>query len=222
MSRSLVLCLLLIVTLSACQGPPPTQVFIVVTATAEVTATAAATLAPQAANTNTSLPATVAPATNTPAPTPTPNVFPTPVMTQIQVAEQVFERGRMLWIEPQRKIWVLVDNGSGTGAWTVYDDTFRDGEPENDPALVPPEGMYQPQRGFGKVWRNNPSVEESLGWALTPEFGYVSPYEYHAGGSVNAQNQYQRGPGYHILSSLYGNERFRFNETDGTWLKISG
>jgi hypothetical protein len=219
MIRTALLCLLLIAALSACQGPPPTQVFIVVTATPETSATPEATAAAQTVSTNTPLPPTITPS---PAPTATPNVFPTPVMTQIQVAEQVFERGRMLWIEPQRKIWVMADSSTGSGSWIVYDDTFRDGEPENDPTLSPPEGMYQPQRGFGKVWRDNPTVREQLGWALTPEFGYVSPYEYHAGGQVNAQNQYQRGPGYHLLSSLYGNERFRFNETDGTWQKISG
>jgi len=219
MSRRLVLCLLLVTALSACQGPPPTQVIIVVTATPEVSSTPETTVEVQAVSSNTPLPPTT---TLTPAPSATPNVFPTPVSTQIQVAEQVFERGRMLWIQPQSKIWVMLDDGSGAGLWMVYDDTFVEGEAENDPALVPPEGMFQPQRGFGKVWRNTPTIRESLGWALTPEFGYVSPYEYHAGGSVNAQNQYERGPGYHLLSSLYGNERFRFNETDGTWQKISG
>lgn len=219
MSRRLVLCLLLVTALSACQGPPPTQVIIVVTATPEVSSTPETTVEVQAVSSNTPLPPTT---TSTPAPSATPNVFPTPVSTQIQVAEQVFERGRMLWIQPQSKIWVMLDDGSGGGQWMVYDDTFVEGEAENDPALVPPEGMFQPQRGFGKVWRNTPTIRESLGWGITPEFGYVSPYEYHAGGSVNAQNQYERGPGYHLLSSLYGNERFRFNETDGTWQKISG
>jgi hypothetical protein len=73
--------------------------------------------------------------------------------------------------------------------------------------------MYQPERGFGKLWRTNQEVRDALGWGVTPEFGYISNYEYHPGGTVDAL-----APGYHILFSLY-QERFRFNETDGTWEK---
>ena len=84
------------------------------------------------------------------------------------------------------------------------------------PSLTPPAGLLQPDRGFGKLWREVPEVRDMLGWAVTPEFGYTSAYEYHAGGSVDANGEFTPGPGYHILYSLYG-ERFRFNEADGTW-----
>jgi hypothetical protein len=142
--------------------------------------------------------------------------FPTATTAQINIAEQVFEGGRMLWIQPTHQIWVLVVTGDGEGNWSVYDDRFQDGDPERDPTLISPEGMYQPERGFGKLWRETPEVRESLGWAVTPEFGYVSPYEYHPGGEI-VDGEYAPGPGYHILYSLYG-EQFRFNEADGTWV----
>lgn len=153
---------------------------------------------------------------STPTRTPLPPNFPTPVFADIQVAEQLFEGGRMFWLQPTSEIWVLVVTAEGRGTWTVYQDTYVDGDPANDPSLTPPEGRLQPERGFGKLWREASAVREQLGWAVTPEFGYVSRYEYHAGGSVDAAGVYTPGPGYHVVYSLYG-EQFRFNEADGTW-----
>ena len=122
----------------------------------------------------------------------------------------------MFWLQPTNQIWVLKITSEGHGTWEIYEDTFVDGEPETDPSLVPPEGRYQPERGFGKLWRESGNLREELGWGVTPEFGYVSNYEYHAGGTIDANGQYVPGPGYHILFSL-GGELFRFNEADGTW-----
>lgn len=151
----------------------------------------------------------------TPALTAVPPGFPTPVMAQIQVAEQVFENGRMYWLQPTGEIWVLVVTAEGRGTWSVYPDTYIDGE--TLPTVAPaPSGLITPERGFGKLWREAASVRQALGYAMTPEFGYVSPYEYHAGGVIDAAGVYQAGPGHHILYSLY-NEQFRFDETDSTW-----
>ena len=55
-----------------------------------------------------------------------------------------------------------------------------------------------------------------FGWGVTPEFGYVSNYEYHSGGYMDANGNYVREGGYHIVYSLAG-EQFRFDESDGTW-----
>lgn len=164
------------------------------------------------------VPPTETPAAQTPSATPLPTNYPTPVFQQIQVAEQLFERGRMFWLQPIDQIWVLVVTGEGRGTWTVYDNTHVEGDPESDPSIVAPEGFLQPVRGFGKLWREVQQVRDQLGWAVTPEFGYVSRYEFHAGGTVNAQGVFQQvpGTGYHILFSLYG-EQFRFNEADSTW-----
>ncbi|MCS7072533.1 MAG: hypothetical protein NZM00_13585, partial [Anaerolinea sp.] len=132
----------------------------------------------------------------TPSRTPLPPAFPTPIQVQIQVAEQVFENGRMYWLQPTGEIWVLVLTGEGRGTWSVYPDTYVDGEllPTVAPA---PQGLLIPERGFGKLWRESATVRNALGYAITPEFGYISPYEYHAGGTVDAQGNYIPGPGYH-------------------------
>ena len=126
----------------------------------------------------------------------------------------------MFWVQPGNQIWVMLVTGEGSGEWRVYDDTFVEEETaESDPELTPPAGFEQPRRGFGKLWRENPELREALGWAITPEFGYVTRYEYHPGvptGEVDAQGTPVPVPGYHILFSLY-EEAFRFNEADQTW-----
>jgi hypothetical protein len=165
--------------------------------------------------TSTLLPTLETAASPTPEATATTNPIPTPTIGQIQVAEQVFENGRMFWIQPRNQIWVLTQTAPGRGIWTIYPDTFTEGEPESDPNIIAPSGRYQPERGFGKLWRTNNEVREKLGWGTTPEFGYVSGYEYHPGGTIDRLR-----PGYHILYSLY-QEKFQFNETDGTWQQVS-
>ena len=201
--------------LASCQGPPPTQIVLVVTATPasdEGNNTAQAEATPEVSEPTAQ--ATVTP-TETTRTTGQPTA--TPTINQIQVAEQVFEDGRMFWLQPTGQIWVMVVTGEGRGTWQVYEDTFAEGEAERDDSLTPPEGMSQPERGFGKLWRENPDIREQLGWAITPEFGYVTRYEYHPGAPrVSAGNAVTYGAGHHVLTSLY-EEAFRFNEADSTW-----
>lgn len=220
MRYRLLICLALTVFVAACQGPPPTQIVLVVTATPtpdlQQTEEVASTVeVQQATEEPTSLPPTTSTTTLA---TATLNPFPTPTLSQIQVAEQVFENGRMMWIQPREQIWVMVDDGTGKGQWSTFDDVFEEGTSEFDASLVPPTGMFQPERGFGQLWRENQSLNDALGWGLTPEFGYVSNYEYHPGGTIE-QGQYVPGPGYHILFSL-SQEKFQFNEADFTWEKL--
>lgn len=234
MHRRAWLCILLIgVLVSACQGPPPTQIVLVVTATPEGFAAQAisdtATPRPeqdQQASPTTSLQtATSTPVsspslvtTATPAPLPGTPFFtqPTPTVRQIQVAEQIFERGRMFWLQPTGQIWVLVVTGEGSGDWFVYEDLFEEGDLESDPGIVPPDDtLLQPVRGFGRLWRDNSEVRESLGWATTDEFGFVTSYEYHP--TLRYEDgRFVAAPGEHVMHSLYG-EGFRFIEESGSW-----
>lgn len=205
---------ILLLLAHACQGPPPTQIILVVTATPGSTPDGDIQAVESEEPTATVTPI---PTTATPQVTPTVDPFPTPIINQIQVAEQVFEGGRMFWLQPTQQIWVMIVEAEGRGDWQIFEDTFEDGESEFDPEIVPPEGMSQPERGFGKLWRENPDLREALGWAVTPEFGFVTAYEYHAGGSLDDDGQWvDTGSGYHIITSLY-EEAFRFNEADLTW-----
>ena len=92
-------------------------------------------------------------------------------------AYQAFERGRMIWLEGNRTIYVLYDDG----LYNSYTDNFQEGDPESDPSIVPPEGRFQPVRGFGLVWRTNPIVRDGLGWALAPEEAFQSWSQSYSG-----------------------------------------
>ncbi len=164
----------------------------------------------------------------------TPNIFPTDTRLQVYIAQEDFEGGYMFWVQPIGQMWVLLpdnitNSAPGTqptsGQWRVYADPFKEGEAETDPALNPPQGRYQPRRGFGKLWRETPELRNNLGWALTPEFALQTAYAYQPGGSVNAQGQYVPGPGRHSLITLSRNT-FEFIEPDpakgekvGRWRK---
>ncbi len=101
---------------------------------------------------------------------------PTDVEKGIWSAEQTFQNGYMFWREDTRRIYALFDDHT----WQLFTDTWEEGDPEYDPNIVPPSGFYQPKRGFGKVWREQPGVREGLGWATKEERGSwasIEPFE---------------------------------------------
>nr|MCU0464500.1 hypothetical protein [Anaerolineae bacterium] len=106
-----VLALMLAATLTACQTDP-TIIVMVVTAT-PTTETGAGQPVPPDATSEPSLTATQPAPSATQSAVPTvsaeANPFPTPTNREIYVAEQVFQRGRMLWLEPTGQIWVLIE-----------------------------------------------------------------------------------------------------------------
>ncbi|MBN1562661.1 MAG: hypothetical protein JXA10_02400 [Anaerolineae bacterium] len=168
--------------------------------------------------TDTVRPDTVRPdKTITPDATATPIVFnplmPTNVYAEAQIAEQGFEHGRMIWLRHNQQIWVTIqsEDDPKRGDWYCYNDSYEEGEPEIDPDLIPPEGLVQPRRGFGKLWRTNEDLRESLGWATTTEFELTSPYTYIAGGMADANGELP--PGEYRLTSLY-NETLIFYEQE--------
>ena len=86
----------------------------------------------------------------------------------IQMARQKFQNGQMIWREDRRWIYVLYNDGT----WGGFSDLWQEGDPVENPALTPPAGLYQPSRGFGKVWQENlGGPNGKLGWALEKEQG---------------------------------------------------
>ena len=169
--------------------------------------------------------------------TPIPRGFPTPEIYSVAIVEQLFEHGRMIWIQPLRQIWVLTGVGTDPtqGTWTCYPDTFLDGMVERDPQLDPVPGTtiitafegavpMQPVRGFGLVWRENLDVREALGWAYTHETLHTTRYEYHANGEVE-DGEFELASGEYHIDSLFQytlvlNEetlRAPCEEVEGTW-----
>lgn len=105
-------------------------------------------------------------------------ICPTAPVTSFAAA-QYFERGTMIWIEQLGRYFILEQtllypDDVRKQVYFIQDplEIFRDSSAEIDP----PEGLYAPESGFGLVWRGDvsgsPGFRESLGWALSPEFGY--------------------------------------------------
>jgi len=91
---------------------------------------------------------------------------------------QTFERGRMYYATRSAPdyvgepiIYVLCgapERGTIPVGHTAafYRDTWAEGQdPGGGPAPVP--GLFFPRRGFGKVWRENPDVQQCLGYATS-------------------------------------------------------
>jgi hypothetical protein len=89
-----------------------------------------------------------------------------------RLAAQPFERGTMIWTGradgSPGQIFVLTTVPSVDLTWTMYIDTYVEGEPIGIDELPPP-GKFAPVRGFRKLWRTVPEVRNALGWAISPE-----------------------------------------------------
>jgi photosystem II stability/assembly factor-like uncharacterized protein len=120
--------------------------------------------------------------------------------TPVDAAYQTFEQGVMIWRGDEGRIYVLYSDGT----WQVFDDTFREGEPESDATLRPPEGRQQPVRGFGKVWRTHPDVRARIGWATAREEGVTAQVQPFANGTM----LWVRGLIYTLLEEPDGQRRW--------------
>lgn len=152
--------------------------------------------------------------------TPTLDPFPRPNSFDLIVAEQVFEGGRMFYLQPVDRIWVLFydEDTRDSGTWAVYENQWVEGMPEIDPSIIVPDGYVQPRRGFGMLWRNNPDVREALGFALDPEIGFESHYTFTQGAIRVVDGVVVVEAGVHTLLSYYG-ALFTFDEPTMTWTR---
>lgn len=98
----------------------------------------------------------------------------------VAAARQPFEHGLLLWRQDVNLIYGLGPDGT----WFFTGDTWREGDPSDDPAIIPPNGLYQPGRGFGRVWRERPGLREALGWATAEEAGFIAVIQEFSGGTA--------------------------------------
>lgn len=87
----------------------------------------------------------------------------------VDSAYQPFRNGLMVWVAAPGQSLIYALYGNGT--YQRFNDTFLEGVDPSSGGAVPPPGLLEPVRGFGKVWRENPSARDTLGWALTGESG---------------------------------------------------
>ncbi len=103
-----------------------------------------------------------------------------PPANTVASAYQEFENGFMLWVEnPGGRGTIYAVRSDGT--YSSYPDTWDPStDPERGGETPPSSDLTEPIRGFGKVWRENASVRDQLGWATGGERGAdatFTPYE---------------------------------------------
>jgi hypothetical protein len=105
-----------------------------------------------------------------------------PVMvawSTVDAATQSMEFGQMIWIDvpgsgapayypPWKRIFALINP---TNMFRSYPDTWEEGEDPNIPSgFEPPrDGLYAPWGGFGKVWAEDATLRDQIGWATQPQ-----------------------------------------------------
>ena len=99
---------------------------------------------------------------------------PLAVFRDVRAAEQTFENGTMVWNAPYSRTFSLlptihvVIHGTYPMRYAASIDRWTEDQPETA-GQTPPPGMYEPRRGFGKVWREEPGLRDRLGWATQLE-----------------------------------------------------
>ena len=78
----------------------------------------------------------------------------------------------------------------------VVEDRWTSDQPDYDSTITAPEGLMQPVRGFGLVWREvlgEPDEVSAngldLGWATAPEVGYEAIWQSYQGGLLITDDQ---------------------------------
>ncbi len=94
--------------------------------------------------------------------------------------QALFEHGTMLWRKDLRQIYVFFDGGK----WQSYPDTWEPSQPLVESVLNPPPGLFQPVRGFGKLWLQNMEVREKVGWARGEEQAVSTTWQQFQGGTL--------------------------------------
>lgn len=97
-----------------------------------------------------------------------PATCPQPAQTG-QGAMERFEHGIMIWLSSPDRVYALYSDGKNP-AWEFWSDYFVEGQPETDPKLTAPAGLFQPIRGFGLIWRQHSTARQRLGWAIEQEY----------------------------------------------------
>lgn len=100
---------------------------------------------------------------------------------RVPMVWQSFQEGQMVWESEQKTIFALPSDG----LWQRHPDLWQSGTPESDPSLVAPEGLLQPVRGFGKVWREwLDGPVGPLAWATATETSVAGSIQEWDGGLV--------------------------------------
>jgi hypothetical protein len=103
---------------------------------------------------------------------PPPEECPSGEAQPSSVVEQAFERGRMIYLSENNRVYALFNDGN-TPAWidfnNLYDPNIHPERDETFELAIAGTGLYQPLGRLGFVWRGNDTVRNRLGVGTTPE-----------------------------------------------------
>lgn len=95
--------------------------------------------------------------------------------------EQIFEGGRMVYVEAEDMVYILFGDGREP-AWTSFENRYVGGQtPDEDTNFVPPPGRFQPTRILGVIWRASDPVRNRLALGLEPEITYEGALQRSSG-----------------------------------------
>jgi hypothetical protein len=104
----------------------------------------------------------------------------------VPMAEQSFERGWMLWRGDTATIIALP-----AGQWyREFKDTWNESQPiYSCPDLAPAQTPPTPQRGFGKIWCDEPELRDFLGQATGEEHPFTASIQSFERGLIFSTDQ---------------------------------
>jgi hypothetical protein len=139
------------------------------------------------------------------------NALGCPLNARIEVggAAQAYERGVMLYVSGSPGLIYAL---SSDGRFRRFFDTWTPGLDPESGGEIPPPGLIEPIRGFGKVWRTNPDIRAALGWASSSEQGGTFAAQYFERG--RALYLSVRGETYVLVDNPDG--------LSGTWRAFAG
>jgi hypothetical protein len=142
---------------------------------------------------------------------------PTSAPERLSLQAQIFERGVMLrledsWLGEDAWLFALIEEevGQYSHAFQPVVDVWEPGMLEIDPSLTPPDGLFQPSRGFGMLWRGEIEHmdmadvqtfegETVIGWATGSVIEYDATYQCLESTHGRAAGCFMTGPDGAIL-----------------------
>ena len=141
----------------------------------------------------------------------------TPDVATYSAVYQSYQGGVMLYIAEFRQVWVLVETtGKRGGPYYRFDDMFVDGDAEEIAGLLVPDGLLQPHRGFGRIWREQPGLRGQLGWATNYELPFAMRAARVASGALDARGDFVVGQVV-WMATLPDDSIAYLNEATSTW-----
>jgi hypothetical protein len=142
-----------------------------------------------------------------------------PISEPVEIRPQIqlFEKGLMLRLDGvglEGDAWLIAllsqEGDSYSLGFDPVLDAWMPDMPETDAALTPPEGLFQPSRGFGMLWRGEIEYlamvdvltldgQEVLGWATGNVFEYDAVYQCYQGTHGRALACFMNGPEGQVL-----------------------